>query len=1040
MKARRKFISLLLTAAMVLALGPVFTQDAWAGGIPYIDEYGKPAMADVVTWITDQTELVAGWYVVSGNVPIGSRIILTGDVHLILEDGCELTASEGINVAEGYSLTIYGQSGSTGKLTSTGNSQQAGIGGGGDQANGTITINGGTVTANGGDDFFGSGAGIGGGYHGAGGTVTINGGTIDAQGGIGGAGIGGGISSPGGEITIKGGTVTVIGGANGAGIGGGGGGGSGNTITNTGGTIKTKGGDGGGAGIGGGYSGAGGVIIINGGTIDAQGSTGGAGIGGGPLGSGGTITITDSTVNATGDFDKGIGDGDGGAGGTLDIENAIVFASSVTAATSGTNAILVEGVTTTFCGGDTVILDGDYIIPAYKTLKIDENQALVLANDSSLTVTAGGAVTGTGSLTGEGTLTNNGSVAISLASVTDNNESYTYNGGAIIPDLTVQIAGTTLIQDTDYGVSASSNTDAGTASYIIAGLGHFTVTKNGSFTIGMGTPEIITQPTATSIYNGMSLSSSALSGGAASVGEANVPGTFVWTTGAQKPDASGNYSVTFTPDDAANYKTALGTTHVTVIVLNVAELSALIEIAKTKVAVATYGDKHGDYPETAKINLTAAINAATTTVSAIGIPQEDITDAADILDTAIATFDAAKVVVNFTGLKAKIDEANAISRGNYTAATWETLQTAILNAEAIIDGYVTQDETNNMTEALTGAITGLVNNTGGGNGSTGNNNTTNPTPPSQAIPGGGTVTAPAGKPPVSNPDGSVTLPGGGTVATPGGVTVSVPEGSIIDKDGNTTVGVSGGSVSIPSGVTIAVPGGSVVTPGESVSLPQESGASITLEIGLTFNTPAGAEIVFDEDAPLGYRVDAGNPFADVKPNDWFYGDAMFAYSHGLMAGMGAEEYSPKMPTTRGMVVAVLHRLESEPNASTENIFSDVANEEYYTKAVTWAAGEGIVEGYGDEIFRPNFDITRQELAAVLLRLANHKGLKLPAVREYAAFADDTNVSGYARTAVETLYKAGILSGKPDNLFDPKGPTTRAEAAAILHRFLESAEK
>jgi hypothetical protein len=78
--------------------------------------------------------------------------------------------------------------------------------------------------------------------------------------------------------------------------------------------------------------------------------------------------------------------------------------------------------------------------------------------------------------------------------------------------------------------------------------------------------------------------------------------------------------------------------------------------------------------------------------------------------------------------------------------------------------------------------------------------------------------------------------------------------------GSTTVGVSGGSVSIPGG---------------AVSLPQESGASITLEIGLTFNTPVGAEVVFDEDAPLGYRVDADNPFSDVKANDWFYGDEIF---------------------------------------------------------------------------------------------------------------------------------------------------------------------
>jgi hypothetical protein len=503
-------------------------------------------------------------------------------------------------------------------------------------------------------------------------------------------------------------------------------------------------------------------------------------------------------------------------------------------------------------------------------------------------------------------------------------------------------------------------------------------------------------------------------------------------------------------------------------IVGVEGLKSLVQTATTTVTNATYGERNGDHALDKKTVLDDAITTGQAIILKKDRTPSDVDEAIADLQTAILTFESTLVRVNFTGLKTKLAEAKAIVRGNYTTATWDALQDAILSAEAIIDGHVTQNETNDMTEALTGAIAGLVNNNGGG--STGAGNTTNPTPPSQAIPGGVTVTAPAGIPTVNNSDGSVTLPGGGKVdsggatvvvpegstidkdgavtvgeaggnaAMPGGVTVSVPEGSIIDKDGNTTVGVSGGSVSIPSGVTVAVPGGSVVTPGESVSLPKESGGAITLGSGLTLNTPAGAEIVFDEDASLGYRVDADNPFSDVKPNNWFYADAMFAYGHGLLNGTGAAEYSPEMPTTRGMIVTILHRLESEPDAGTENIFSDVANGEYYAKAVTWAAEEGIVEGYGDAIFMPNLDITRQELAAVLLRFARHNELALPGVREYTAFADDTNISDYAREAVEALYKAGIISGKPGNVFDPKGTATRAEAAAILHRFLESAVK
>ncbi len=274
--------------------------------------------------------------------------INSGNVTLILEGNNVLSGGQyyaGIEVGEDASLTITsvdGDGSNTGTLLVNGGQGAAGIGGGSngrtvgsytetnnDRSN--ITINGGTVTANGGrsetvimdgdeiDDESNGGAGIGGGTNGGAGIIiTINGGTVTANGGTngginGGAGIGGGYGGVGSNITIKGGTVTANGANYAAGIGGGQGG-SGRNITIEGGTVTAHGGEEA-AGIGGGskynnisnLSGDGSVITISGGIVNATGgSNGGAGIGGGNFGSGSGITISGGIVNATG------GSGDGG--------------------------------------------------------------------------------------------------------------------------------------------------------------------------------------------------------------------------------------------------------------------------------------------------------------------------------------------------------------------------------------------------------------------------------------------------------------------------------------------------------------------------------------------------------------------------------------------------------------------------------------------------------------------------------------------------------------------------------------------------------
>ena len=320
-----------------------------------------------------------------------SPIRITGTANITLSGtntltctGTSMTTSyqAGLYVSTQATLTIDG----TGTLNVTGGSGGAGIGGSlmntttnipSANSTGTITINSGTVTAVGGTTIVpvGAGAGIGGGSGGNGGNITINGGTVYAEGLAFGAGIGGGGTNElsrtgggGGTINITGGTVTATSGAGGAGIGGGGNGGgvasggNGGNITISGGTVTATGGEYGGPGIGGGRHGAGGNIIISG-TADVMATAGGrgaAGIGGGGranasavcFGDGGNITITGSAnVTAIGSSQDGsagngagIGGGDMGAGADITIDaTATIKAYSLSSARPAIDATSVSG-------------------------------------------------------------------------------------------------------------------------------------------------------------------------------------------------------------------------------------------------------------------------------------------------------------------------------------------------------------------------------------------------------------------------------------------------------------------------------------------------------------------------------------------------------------------------------------------------------------------------------------------------------------------------------------------------------------------------
>ena len=188
--------------------------------------------------------------------------------------------------------------------------------------------------------------------------------------------------------------------------------------------------------------------------------------------------------------------------------------------------------------------------------------------------------------------------------------------------------------------------------------------------------------------------------------------------------------------------------------------------------------------------------------------------------------------------------------------------------------------------------------------------------------------------------------------------------------------------------------------------------------------------------PARPAAPVGLPFADVSGSDWFYNDVRYVYEKGIMDGTGADRFSPNAPLTRAMIVTILYRMAGSPSVSGSSDFTDVAAGKWFAKAVAWAAANGIVNGYGDSLFGPNDPVTREQLAAILYRYAVYGGMTAVTLEEnLGSFADTAQLSAYAIQAMNWAVGQGLINGSGSNLV-PKAQATRAQVAAIIHRYLE----
>ncbi|MGN8967869.1 S-layer homology domain-containing protein [Intestinimonas sp. HCP28S3_D6] len=179
------------------------------------------------------------------------------------------------------------------------------------------------------------------------------------------------------------------------------------------------------------------------------------------------------------------------------------------------------------------------------------------------------------------------------------------------------------------------------------------------------------------------------------------------------------------------------------------------------------------------------------------------------------------------------------------------------------------------------------------------------------------------------------------------------------------------------------------------------------------------------------------PFTDVKESDWFYDAVVYAYINELFNGTSATTFSPNDTMTRAMLVTVLWRMEGEPTMNSTEPFNDVVAGNWYTNAVVWANGSGIVNGTSATTFDPDGSVTREQIAAILYRYAKTKGWDVSSASGLGSFPDSEQVSDWAARAIEWTYAEGLITGKDGGRLDPQGQASRAEVATILMRFLES---
>lgn len=287
-------------------------------------------------------------------------------------------------------------------------------------------------------------------------------------------------------------------------------------------------------------------------------------------------------------------------------------------------------------------------------------------------------------------------------------------------------------------------------------------------------------------------------------------------------------------------------------------------------------------------------------------------------------------------------------------------------------------------------------------------------------------------------DFSYTRPSSGGPGSSGG-SISTPTTYAVNVNAATNGAVAADKKTASKGTTVTVtasPSKGYVVDAVKVVDKDGKDVAVTEKDGkYVFTMPASAVTVtgsFKAETPAPVAL----PFTDVKSGNWFYDAVKYAYEQGLMTGTSATTFAPNGTMNRAMIVTVLYRLEKSPAVTGASKFTDVPAGQWYSDAVAWAAANKIVNGYDETTFGPMNAVTREQMAAILFRYEQYKGLENVTLEENLnRFPDQNKISAYAIPALQWAVGQKIINGNADGTLDPTGTATRAQVAQIFTNLL-----
>ena len=266
---------------------------------------------------------------------------------------------------------------------------------------------------------------------------------------------------------------------------------------------------------------------------------------------------------------------------------------------------------------------------------------------------------------------------------------------------------------------------------------------------------------------------------------------------------------------------------------------------------------------------------------------------------------------------------------------------------------------------------------------------------------------------------------------------SQPENSGTASSANTDSGTNNGAGAAPASPFSTTPG---TESAQGIKPGAENTRRTTPKDGILLRewqdirdttTITGDQPAADEEAEEG-----NNPFTDVSKDDWFYDDVMFVYENGLMEGISSTQFGPYETQTRGRMAEILWSMDGSPAPKAKNSFADVEDGARYADAIAWIAENDILSGYNKDSFGPGDPITWEQLAVMFYRYAQYKGYDISIKGSQDELKDMNSTMDDAGKAVLWAVSNGLIREESDVLSALQDPVSRAEIAAMLHRFID----